>query len=190
MEAMKYFRSRLKVEGDQIFAFVPYGRFSDTIRDKNLGEFKELLFPNCFSFDDSLEIKLNHRGTPLGSIREGNLSVKSNFDGLKIRSTPSEKDRDIFDAVASGELDGCSPGFYCYKDEWRDRHGQKVRTIMKAHLDEVSLCSLPAYFSASACVNLNNRSKHKQRRAIISSDIIAFPVNDRIDWRQTRQLKV
>ena len=180
-----FFNSRAKVQGDQILAFVPFGAPSDKIRDVKRGEFREVLSPNCFQIDQNCQIFVDHRGPSLGSIREGNLRIKSDPDGLRIRFKPRPEDGDLIAAVAAGDLDGCSPGFFALRDQVKDQHGEKLRTILEAKLIEISLTMKPAYFEAAACTQLPaTRSILKPKNQISFVDgLMVIPVEDRVNFK-------
>jgi len=180
-----FFNSRAKVKGDEILAFVAFGAPSDKIRDLKRGEFREVLAPNCFRIEPDCQIFVDHRGPSLGSIREGNLKIKSDDqDGLRIRYRPRPEDEDLISAVARGDLDGCSPGFFALRDQVKDQHGEKLRTILEAKLIEISLTMKPAYFEAAACTQLPaTRSILKPKSQINFVDgLVIIPVEDRTNW--------
>jgi len=184
MQNKYYFDARARVEGNQILAHLPYLRYSDKIRDSR-GVYRELLYPNCFSFDDNVEIFLDHSGTALGSIREGNLKIRSDTEGLWVRYTPRPEDMHIYRKVESKELDGLSPGFKVDRDTFGEFHGEQVRQIYRARLIEVSLTSQPAYFGASSCIQERSKQKPGTESRIISfgDGIYGIIEDERINWR-------
>ena len=175
-----FFDARTKVEDGKILGFLPYLTYSDRITDVR-GTYRELLNPDCFIVGDDCELYLNHSGSPLASIRGGNLKIRTDTKGLYVRYTPRAADEGLVREVATGYLDGISPGFRVIRDSFGKFHGENTRTIHKARLYEVSLTSQPCYFGATTC--LPQQRSRSESGAIISRDgLIVFPINDRLDW--------
>ena len=178
-----FFDARAGVEEGQILAHLPYLTYSDRITDDR-GTYRELLYPGCFTIGDDLQIYPEHSGPSLGSVKEGNLKVRSDDQGLWIRFTPRTGDSKIYNDVVTGKLDGLSPGFKVYRDRFGEFHGEQVRQIFSASLIEVSLTSQPAYFGASSCVQKRSKKKPGTESRIVSFGDGYFGIieEEKINW--------
>lgn len=118
------------------------------------GKFIEHIVPGAFkkALEQAEDVKLlfNHsEHRQLGSIKQGNLSLKEDVIGLRAKCTVN--DVEIIDKAKKNELRGWSFGFRVLKDEWNDgEDGIQRRSIQELQLNEVSILDrTPAYYATS-----------------------------------------
>lgn len=118
------------------------------------GKFIEHIVPGAFkkALEQAEDVKLlfNHsEHRQLGSIKQGNLSLKEDVIGLRAKCTVN--DAEIIDKAKKNELRGWSFGFRVLKDEWNDgEDGIQRRSIQELQLNEVSILDrTPAYYATS-----------------------------------------
>lgn len=118
------------------------------------GKFIEHIVPGAFkkALEQAEDVKLlfNHsEHRQLGSIKQGNLSLKEDVIGLRAKCTVN--DDEIIDKAKKNELRGWSFGFRVLKDEWNDgEDGIQRRSIQELQLNEVSILDrTPAYYATS-----------------------------------------
>lgn len=118
------------------------------------GKFIEHIVPGAFkkALEQAEDVKLlfNHsEHRQLGSIKQGNLSLKEDVIGLRAKCTVN--DTEIIDKAKKNELRGWSFGFRVLKDEWNDgEDGIQRRAIKELQLNEVSILDrTPAYYATS-----------------------------------------
>lgn len=123
--------------------------------DEGNGPFKERVLPNAFT--ESLQVRdlvmLGHHDEKIviGRISAGTLRAVEDDHGLRVLNYPPESPngQNIYVAVARGDLKSMSFGFYVVEERWVDEDGMRVREIVKADLDEVSVVVWPAYPESS-----------------------------------------
>lgn len=118
------------------------------------GKFIEHIVPGAFkkALEQAEDVKLlfNHsEHRQLGSIKQGNLSLKEDVIGLRAKCTVN--DAEIIDKAKKNELRGWSFGFRVLKAEWSDgEDGIQRRSIKELQLNEVSILDrTPAYYATS-----------------------------------------
>ena len=90
----------------------------------------------------------------LGSTRGGSLTLSVDNIGLKfnleINSNISYAN-DVYELVKSGDIQGCSFGFFVLADEWSFTEDMAdLRTITEVELIEVTITPFPAYLDSEA----------------------------------------
>lgn len=118
------------------------------------GKFIEHIVPGAFkkALEEADDVKLlfNHsEHRQLGSIKQGNLSLREDVIGLRAKCTVN--DAEIIEKAKKNELRGWSFGFRVLKDEWNDgEDGIQRRSIQELQLNEVSILDrTPAYYATS-----------------------------------------
>ena len=118
------------------------------------GKFIEHIVPGAFkkALEETDDVKLlfNHsEHRQLGSIKQGNLSLREDVIGLRAKCTVN--DAEIIEKAKKNELRGWSFGFRVLKDEWNDgEDGIQRRSIQELQLNEVSILDrTPAYYATS-----------------------------------------
>ena len=118
------------------------------------GKFIEHIVPGAFkkALEEADDVKslFNHsEHRQLGSIKQGNLSLREDVIGLRAKCTVN--DVEIIEKAKKNELRGWSFGFRVLKDEWNDgEDGIQRRSIQELQLNEVSILDrTPAYYATS-----------------------------------------
>lgn len=127
---------------------VPLWGFKEKIR---AGAFAESLKSNR-----TIKALWNHNSDfPLGSTKNGTLTLAEDEKGLRFEFTPPDTSwgKDAIESIKRGDVDGVSFGFRVRKDEWDETDPKNiVRTLIDVDLIEISPTPFPAYPSTSASV--------------------------------------
>lgn len=103
----------------------------------------------------------------LGSTKSGSLSLSVDEVGLRfsLKVNPNVSyANDVYELVKTGDIDGCSFGFYTNEDEWRIlEDGSELRILKDVHLIEVTITPYPAYLSSEASCRSYDEFKAKQQ---------------------------
>ncbi|MCM3730064.1 HK97 family phage prohead protease [Fictibacillus nanhaiensis] len=105
----------------------------------------------------------------LGSTKTGSLQLHTDEVGLRfsLKINPNVSyAKDVYELVRSGDVDGCSFGFYVLDDEWTVREdGTELRVLKDIELIEVTITPFPAYTSSEAnCRSYDNYIQDKQAK--------------------------
>ena len=127
-------------------------------RSQFMGFFEEVekgAFDRSLSTRDFIPALYNHDSSKiLGSTRSKSLMLESDEIGLKYSLRINKNisyANDVFELVKSGDVEGCSFGFICTKDEWTTlEDGTSLRTIKEVDLLEVTITPFPAYLDSNA----------------------------------------
>lgn len=125
-------------------------RFSKVLHSR-CGKFKEIIregvFKRAISKNDDIQILLNHQfGKNLGSTKKGNLFLKEDNIGLKVRA--EIHDPDVVEKAKNGDLVGWSFGFKDVDVKQKMDGEVLVRDVNDIDLVEVSILDRtrsPAY---------------------------------------------
>lgn len=102
----------------------------------------------------------------LGSTKTGSLKLSVDEVGLRfsLQINPNVSyAKDVYELVRSGDVDGCSFGFYVLEDEWSYQDdGTELRTILDLELLECTITPFPAYLDSEASVRSYDQFKNKQ----------------------------
>jgi len=102
----------------------------------------------------------------LGSTKTGSLKLSVDEVGLRfsLQINPNVSyAKDVYELVRSGDVDGCSFGFYVLEDEWSvQEDGTELRTILDLELLECTITPFPAYLDSEASVRSYDQFKNKQ----------------------------
>jgi len=128
---------------------VPYNSPSQLLTDRARPyreEFRMGAFPHIGD-NVALYVQHDHRSLPLARTGAGTLRFTESERGLMFEADLPESRPDILEAVERGDIAGVSIGFSPIKDEWNHRNNKlpSSRTILSAHLYELSLVANPAY---------------------------------------------
>jgi uncharacterized protein len=89
----------------------------------------------------------------LARTKPGTLNLTVDTQGLRFIATmqPTDIAADTYQNLKAGNLDGCSFGFNCVRDEWSTTaDGTPLRRLLDVDLYEISICSWPFYNTTSA----------------------------------------
>jgi len=128
---------------------VPYNSPSQLLTDRARPyreEFRMGAFPHIGE-NVAMYVQHDHRSLPLARTGAGTLRFTESERGLMFEADLPESRPDILEAVERGDIAGVSIGFSPIKDEWKHRSDKipSSRTILSAHLYELSLVANPAY---------------------------------------------
>lgn len=132
-------------------------RKSKPIRSR-MGQFVERIakgaFSKALSRNDNVRLLLNHdRSRDLGGTREGNLKLKEDNIGLRVRATIT--DPEVVEKGRRGDLVGWSFGFEDVDVDVSTENGMPTREVRDMNLREVSIldkAKRPAYEGTLVCV--------------------------------------
>lgn len=108
-------------------------------------------FDETLSDGHNIFLLFNHNyNKPLASTRNNTLTLTTDEIGLKFSARINEKlsyAKDVYELVKSGEMRGCSFGFYAKKDEYvyDSEKDEYKRTLLNLHLYEGTITPVPAY---------------------------------------------
>jgi uncharacterized protein len=118
---------------------------------EDLGGFRELLAPGCFSSSMGSDIRalVNHNSSAcVGRTKAGTLRLVQDDNGLQFECDLPDTTaaRDLKVSCERGDVTGCSFGFICTADDWAATEQGTVRTVKDVELFEVSVgVTFPAY---------------------------------------------
>lgn len=142
-------------------------------RSEYMGFFEEIekgAFDKSLNENEFIPMLYNHDGDKiLGSTRSGTLNLSSDDIGLKFELKINPKvsyAKDVYELVKSGDIRGCSFGFFVNKDEWKTLdNGINLRIIKDLTLNEVTITPYPAYKTSEAsCRSFNNFKAIEQKK--------------------------
>ena len=176
---------RASYDGKTIIGRIPY--YSES---RDLGGFREILKPGCFS--ESLATRdmpvlsfWNHnKDQVLGSTENHTLKIEDTADSLrfKIRPPDTSYSRDALELIRSGTITGASFGFTCQDEKWN----KNLRSIIKAELFEISPCSQPAYAGTTVSVRrktIMETPLQAAREARKKAHLVMCELNEQYDKR-------
>ncbi|MCM3792501.1 HK97 family phage prohead protease [Priestia megaterium] len=106
----------------------------------------------------------------LGSTKTGSLTLSVDEVGLRFSLKINPKisyANDVYELVRSGDVEGCSFGFYVLEDEWSiQEDGTELRTILDLELLECTITPHPAYLDSEASIRSYVLFKSKQEDEI------------------------
>jgi hypothetical protein len=124
----------------------------------DLGGFREVLAPGCFSSSlgsgRAIRALINHNSDAcIGNTASGTLRLKQDSKGLAFECELPDTTaaRDLKVSIERRDTTGCSFGFRCLDDDWKNVDGVTIRTIKDLELYEVSAgVVFPAYDATSS----------------------------------------
>lgn len=174
--------NKLHIEG-----YVNISDKASRVISENGVKFVERVEPRCFqralSKADNVELLLNHNeNIKLGSISEGNISLKEDNIGLYIKADIDNTE--AIRAYEEGGFNGFSYGFNTIKDDFRPwDNGVKLRTLRDINLIEVSLLdskTTPAYYGTMVDV---------ERRSEITKEVRNFVADELEEIDNSKELQ-
>lgn len=114
-------------------------------------KFRERIEPGAFTETikrDDVRALWNHNPDyVLGRNRAGTLRMREDDRGLAVEIDPPDTQwaRDLLVSIRRGDVNQMSFGFEVLQDSWGMENGQKVRTLRKVRLFDVSVVTYPAY---------------------------------------------
>lgn len=143
-------------------------------RSQYMGFYEEVrngAFDKTLSDGHNIYAMYNHDSNMiLGSTRSGSLKLNTDNIGLhfELRINPNiSYASDIAELVKSGDLEGCSFGFWVTDDEWtRTEDKIDLRIIKELELIEVTITPFPAYLDSEASCRsfeLHNKEVEKTK---------------------------
>ena len=157
--------------------------------------FREVVKPNVFKRaldknSDNVHFLLNHDSNKvLGSINDGNVSLREDSMGLKIIADIDDNE-EIRQAMEDGTLNGFSYGFVALDDSYREYDGIQLRELNEIELIEVSLLAgkTPAY-DGTIILNAETRSINDKPIEIREMVISPSPATETEEEKELRILK-
>ncbi|RSL15567.1 HK97 family phage prohead protease [Edaphobacter aggregans] len=141
-------------------------------RSQDLGNFREVISPDAVTdtLNSGKNVLLLHNhdsGQILGSTRAGNLRLTTDSKGVSFTcpiDTRQSYANDLAISIERGDTAGCSFGFYCTRDSWKDDKGTAIRTVEALELTELTVTANPAYLQTQVDV----RSCPKELRSLLA----------------------
>ena len=118
---------------------------------EDLGGFREMIAPGAFDdvLQDDVRALFNHDPNMiLARTKSGTLTLSVDERGLQYRfnAPDTTAGRDLMVSLERGDIDQSSFGFHVGEEEWEQRDGEIVRTVLKfKRLFDVSPVTIPAY---------------------------------------------
>ncbi|MBP1889802.1 HK97 family phage prohead protease [Clostridium moniliforme] len=143
-------------------------------RSQYMGFYEEVskdAFDKTLADGHNIYAMYNHNSDMiLGSTRSGSLKLNIDNVGLhfELRINPNiSYASDIAELVKSGDVEGCSFGFYVLDDEWTYTEDKiDLRIIKEVELIEVTITPFPAYLDSEASCRsyeLHNKELEKTK---------------------------
>jgi HK97 family phage prohead protease len=119
----------------------------------NLGGFREVLKPGCFtrtlSLGADVRMLVDHEPSKiLGRTKAGTLTLRQDNVGLHFDCTLPDTQiaRDVHENIRIGNISDCSFGFYCVDEDFsEDPQRGLIRTVSDLDLFDCSVVTFPAY---------------------------------------------
>lgn len=143
-------------------------------RSQYMGFYEEVrngAFDKTLSDGHNIYAMYNHDSNMiLGSTRSGSLKLNADDVGLhfELRINPNiSYAKDLYELVRSGDIAGCSFGFYVLDDSWSYTEDKiDLRTVKEVELIEVTITPFPAYLDSEASCRsfeLHNKEVEKTK---------------------------
>lgn len=170
-----YFKSNLKTRDEESGEKVIEGHFAVFNQETELWEgWFEQIAPGAFTKsikNNDIRCLFNHNsGFVLGRNKSGTLELREDKTGLWGRVTVNDNDRqalDVYARVQRGDITGCSFGFFVPEggETMEGEDGECHSTILEADVDEVSICTFPAYPQTEIQARKKDAGETEKRRA-------------------------
>lgn len=135
---------------------------------QDLGGFKEKIKRGAFK--DALKqsdtrAQWNHDSNiVLGRTSSGTLKMKEDKRGLSIEIDPPRWAEPYMESIERGDVNQMSFGFIVGKDQWEEREGETIRTLIDiAELPDVSIVPYPAYMDTSVAIRSLEEWRNKDK---------------------------
>lgn len=175
---------------------------------EDLGGFHEILKPGCFArairTGQDIRCLFNHDPRNiLGRTKSGTLKLAEDSAGLHFDCAmgKSPLDRDVYEAIERGDVDGCSFAFLVANggESWADMAIGPVRTVSDVDLFDVGPVTTPAYSATSVAARnlwpegmpVEVRSHHSSESGPVAVCYRFQPVDQRLeDMRRVARLRL
>ena len=160
---------------------------------EDLGGFREQIAPGAFSralLTDDVRALVNHDpNMVLGRNRSGTLTLTEDEKGLHfdVVAPDAQWARDLRESVKRGDINQCSFGFTCLRDEWRTVGGKDERTLLECALHDVSIVTYPAYPATQAAAR-DIYHAHQEARSDADFHVVAI-LKRKLDLKE-KELKI
>jgi HK97 family phage prohead protease len=197
IEERRYTASAVRADGGakQQTHIAGYAARFNTLSE-DLGGFRERLQPGCFraSLARGHDIKMlygHNAQSILGSTFAQTLGLREDNQGLAFRCQlpDTATGREVAELCRRGDLRECSFGFRCEDEDWNDeedpddvrsRRKIPVRTVLRAHVLEVSAVAFPAYPQTSVGIDAPPMALAASARSLWPSGAIPFEIRSRV----------
>ena len=153
---------------------VGYAAVFDSLSEPILGSFREKIAKGAFAkyLATGADVRglFHHEPTMiLGRRSAGTLRVKEDDTGLYTEIFPPDTQlgRDIVASIKRGDITGQSFSFLATVDQWEQRDGEQIRTLIEASVFDVGPTAFPAYLDTTVAV----RSLEKWKASLKKEDI-------------------
>jgi hypothetical protein len=144
---------------------IPYGKLSD-----DLGGFRERFRSGSISKslpESDVRALVNHnRDLILGRNLSNTLRLLDDTDALRYEIHPPSTAiaEHYVQAVERGDMSGASFRFYAITDAWGLEGGETIRDVIEAEIDDISICTYPAYPDTTAATRSLEHFRRGQPR--------------------------
>lgn len=143
-------------------------------RSVDLGGFVEVIAPEAvdrtLAAAADVRALVDHDSAKiLGRTRAGTLTLRKDFQGLRVRIDPDPDIsyvRDLLRSVDRGDVSGMSFGFQTLDDDWDFEQVPPLRTIHDMKIREVSVVTFPAYEATNVDVAVRAMLEQRSARGI------------------------
>lgn len=135
-----------------------FNSLSETLFEWNMGRFREKVAPGAFTKtlqESNVPLLIEHADLPLATTRAGTLQLREDDHGLWFSATLDPDDPDVKRIVPKmrrGDLNKMSFAFVPVRAPVDDRQRPRLRTVLEAKLDDISIVHRPAYPATEAKV--------------------------------------
>ncbi|MDZ5475488.1 HK97 family phage prohead protease [Bacillus thuringiensis] len=130
--AVKWDKWSIKIYSDrkQFYERVRKGAFQESLKEK-----------------DQFALFNHNKKDFLGKVQDGSLTLEEDSVGLSFKLILPDNDlgQKVYEEVTSGKLSQVSFTFVDENSTWETKYEEEYRTILKAHLSEISPVYNPAY---------------------------------------------
>ena len=150
-------KAQIRTKSDGSKVIIGYASMFNS-PSQDLGGFVEVIRPGAFtkSLENGADVRclFNHdENQILGRNTSGTLRLAEDSVGLRFECELGNQSyaNDLYESIQRGDVDQCSFGFYCVRDNWvstPDAPGL-LREVLEAEVFDVSPVTFPAYLSTS-----------------------------------------
>jgi HK97 family phage prohead protease len=123
---------------------------------EDMGGWREQILPGAFSKclagnPDIVCLRDHNPSMILGRTTSGTLRVTQDEVGLRFECDlpDTTQANDLVTSLERKDINGCSFGFYCTRDNWHEDDGLEVRDVIEADVFDCSVVTYPAYPATS-----------------------------------------
>jgi len=135
---------------------------------QDLGGFKEKIkrgaFKGALKQSDTRALWNHDSNIVLGRTSSGTLKMQEDKRGLSIEIDPPRWAEPYMESIERGDVNQMSFGFIVGKDQWEEREGETIRTLIDiAELPDVSIVPYPAYMDTSVAIRSLEEWRNKDK---------------------------